>query len=141
MRRQKYYFDLKFEISAKLRFEWCITLYDSFWICLCFPANSLLRRREDITNLEKSSKFIMNHIKLYIIRSAILRWFRIWGQNNIFAYAFKRKSRFKKFAWANQKNLMYIESALKFQFEICAYVDTCVISNSRIAHVQKIEFS
>ena len=30
-----------------------------------------------------------------------------------------------------------IESALKFRFEICAYVDTCLISNSRIAQVQK----
>ena len=35
---------------------------------------------------------------------------------------------------------MRIESALKFQFEICAYVDTCVISNSRIAHVKKTTF-
>ena len=108
---------------------------------LNFPKLLYLRRREDVSNLGNSGKSKMNHMSIYIIRREIQRWFRIWSQKFIFAYAFKRKSRFKKFAWANQKNLMCIESALKFQFEICAYVDTCVISNSRIAHVQKIDFS
>ena len=59
----------------------------------------------------------------------------------MFAYAFKRKSRFRKFAWANPKNFMRTEFALKFQFETCAYVDICLISDSRIAQVQKIDFS
>ena len=38
------------------------------------------------------------------------------------------------------RNLMFIESALKFKFEICAYFDTCLISNSRIAKVKKKTF-
>ena len=88
----KYYFELKFEISAKLRFEWCITLYDSFWIYWIFPNSLYLHAYAKKNSLENTGKFKMNHIKLYIIRSAILRWFRIWGQNNIFAYAFKRKT-------------------------------------------------
>ena len=53
----------------------------------------------------------------------------------MFAYAFKKKSRFKKIAWTNLKNSKCAEFALKFQFEICAYIDTCLISNSRIAQV------
>ena len=105
------------------------------------PTFSRFDKSSRLRNLSKLGKSQMNHISIYIIRREIQRWFRIWSQKFIFAYAFKRKSRFKKFAWANQKNLMCIESALKFQFEICAYVDTCVISNSRIAHVQKIDFS
>ena len=51
----------------------------------------------------------------------------------MFAYAYKRKSPFEK--------MRGIESTLKSKYEICAYVDTCVISNSRIAHVQKNDFS
>ena len=141
MRRQKYFFDFKFGISVKFRVEWCISPYDSLRICLRFPRKSFLRRREDIQNIGKIGNLNMNHMVIHIIRRGISRWFRIWSQKNIFAYAFKRKTRFLKFAWANQKNFMRIRSALKFQFKICAYVDTCVICNSRIAHVQKSDFS
>jgi len=73
-----------------------------------------LRRREDVSNSGNSGKSKMNPMSIYIIRREIQRWFRIWSQKFIFAYAFKRKSRFKKFAWANQKNLMRIEFALNF---------------------------
>jgi len=111
MRRQKYYFDFKFGISVKFRFEWCVTWYDSYRICLCFSDKLKLRRREDISNLGNVGKFNMNHIKLHIIRSGISRWFRIWSQNNIFAYAFKRKSHLKKFAWAGSKNFNFFEFA------------------------------
>ena len=37
----------------------------------------------------------------------------------------------------NQVNFKYPDNSADI---ICAYVDTCVISNSRIAYVQKIEF-
>ena len=54
----------------------------------------------------------MNHISTYIIRKEILRWFRIWSQKFISAYAFRRKSRFKNlrgrfykiFIWLNPKS-------------------------------------
>ena len=140
MRRQKYYFDFKFGISVKFRFEWYVTWYDSFRICLCLSEKLKLRRREDILNLGNVGKFHMNHIKLHIIRSGILRWFRIWSQNNIFAYAFKRKSRLKKFAWANPKNFYSAESAVKFWLEIYPYVTWSKIITPRIADVLKIEF-
>ena len=138
MRRQKYYFDLKFEISAKLRFEWCITLYDSFWIYWNFPNSLYLHAYAKKNSRENIGKFKMNHIKLYIIRSTILRWFRIWGQKNIFAYAFKRKTRFKNFAWADPKNFAWFESGVKFWFEIYPYFTKLKIISSRIAHGQKI---
>ena len=35
MRRRKYFFDFKIEISVKFRVEWCVRLYDSYWICQC----------------------------------------------------------------------------------------------------------
>jgi len=86
MRRQKYIFDFKFEISVKFRVERCISLYDSLWICLRFPMKSFLR--EDIQNIGKIGNLNMNHMVIYIIRREILRWFRIWSQKYIFAYAF-----------------------------------------------------
>ena len=84
----KFNFRTQFGISVKFRFEWYITPYDS---CLLYPhspnfiylhAYAIKIYRENI------GKFEMNHMMLYIIRSGILRWFRIWSQNNIFAYAF-----------------------------------------------------
>ena len=140
MRRQKYFFDFKFGISVKFRVEWCISLYDSWWLCLRFPMKSFLRRREDIQNTGKIGNLNMNHIMIYIIRRGILRWFRIWSQKNIFAYAFKRKSRLKKFAWANPKNFYSAESAVKFWLEIYPYVTWSKIITPRIADVLKIEF-
>ena len=139
MRRQKYFFDFRFEISVKFRVEWCIGLYDFVWICLRFPANSYLRRREYVRNIGNIGKFNMNHIVLYIIRRGILRWFRFWSQKNISAYAFKRKSRLKKFAWADQKNFHRFESGVKFWFEIYPYVIKLKVTTSRIADDQKIE--
>ena len=140
MRRQKYFFDFKFGISVKFRVEWCISLYDSWWICLRFPMKSFLRRREDIQNIGKIGNLNMNHMIIYITRRGILRWFRIWSQKNIFAYAFKRKSRLKKFAWANPKNFYSAEFAVKFWFEIYLYVTISKIITPRIADVLKIEF-
>ena len=52
-----------------------------------------------------------------------------------------RENRFFKFAWTNPNKFMCIESKLKFLFKICACVDTCLISKSRIAKVQKNVFS
>ena len=103
MRRQKYFFDSKFGISVKFRVDWCIRLYDSLRICLRFPANSYLRRREYVRNIGNIGKSNMNHLVLYINRREILRWFRIWSQKNIFAYAFSRKSRFKNLRRRIQK--------------------------------------
>ena len=80
MRRQKYFFDFRFEISVKFRVDWCIRLYDSYRICLRFPANSSLRRREYVRNIGNIGKSNMNHIVLYINRREISRWFRIWSQ-------------------------------------------------------------
>ena len=140
MRRQKYFFDFKFGISVKFCVEWCISLYDSLRICLRFPMKSFLRRREDIQNIGKIGNLNMNHMVVNIIRRGILRWFRIWSQKNIFAYAFKRKTRFKKFAWAKPKNFYFAESAVKFWFEIYPYVTKSKIITPRIADVLKIEF-
>jgi len=81
----------------------------------------------------------MNHIVLHIIRRGILRWFRFWSQKNISAYAFKRNSRLKKFAWADPKNFHWFESGVKFWFEIYPYVMKLKVTTSRIADGQKIE--
>ena len=139
MRRQIYFFDFRFEISVKFRVEWCILIYDSWRIRPRFPMKSYLRRREYVRNIGNIGKFNMNHIVLYIIRRGILRWFRFWSQKNISAYAFKRKSRLKKFAWADQKNFHRFESGVKFWFEIYPYVIKLKVATSRIADDQKIE--
>ena len=139
MRRRKYFFDFKFGISVKFRVEWCVRLYGSYWICQCFPNNSYLRGREYVQNIGNIGKFIINHIVLHIIWRGILRWFRIWSQKNISAYAFMRKSRLKKFAWADQKNFHRFESGVKFWFEIYPYVIKLKVTTSRIADDQKIE--
>ena len=141
MRRRKYFFDFKIGISVKFRVEWCIRLCDSYRFCLRFPANSYLRRREYVRNIGNIGKFNMNHIVLYIIRRGILRWFRFWSQKNISAYAFKRKSSFKKFAWADQKNFDWSESGVKFWFEIYPYVMNLKVTSSRIADGQKIDYA
>ena len=138
MRRQKYFFDFKFGISVKFRVEWCISQYDSYsnyQFSLYFVYLHAYAKKNSRENIDK---FKMNHIKLYIIRSAILRWFRIWGQKNIFAYAFKRKTRFKNFAWADPKNFAWFESGVKFRFKIYPYFTKLKIISSRIAHGQKI---
>ena len=140
MRRQKYFFDFKIEISVKFRVEWCIWPYDSLWICLRFPMISFLRRREVIQNIGKIGNLNMNHMVIYIIRRGILRWFRFWSQKNIFAYAFKRKTRLKKFAWTNPKIFYFAEFAVKFWFEIYPYVTKLKIITPRIADVLNIEF-
>ena len=140
MRRQKYFFDFRFGISVKFRVEWCIRLYVSYRICPRFPANSYLRRREYVRNMGNIRKSNMNHIVLHIIRRGILRWFRFRSQKNISAYAFKRKSRLKKFAWADLKNFHRFESGVKFWFEIYPYVIKLKVTTSRIADGQKIEY-
>ena len=140
MRRQKYFFDFRFEISVKFRVDWCIRLYDSYRICLRFPANSSLRRREYVRNMGNNGKFNMNHILIHTTRREILRWFRIWSPNFIFAYAFTRKTRFKKFAWADSKNFDCTELEIKFWFEIYPYVIRFIITSSRITDVLKMEF-
>ena len=141
MRRQIYFFDFRFEISVKFRVEWCILIYDSWRIRPRFPMKSYLRRREYVRNIGNIGKFKINHILIYIIRRGILRWFRIWSQKNIFAHAFERKSRFKKFAWADSKNFDFFEFAVKFTFEIYQYVTKMEIRSSRITDVPKIEYA
>ena len=141
MRRQIYFFDFRFEISVKFRVEWCILIYDSWRIRPRFPMKSYLRRREYVRNIGNIGKFKINHILIYIIRRGILRWFRIWSQKNIFAYAFERKSRFKKFAWADSKIFDFFESAIKFQFEIYEFVTTVKIKSSRITDFRKIQYA
>ena len=81
----------------------------------------------------------MNYMKLYIIRSGILRWFRTRSQNKIFAYALKRKSHLKEFAWARSKKLYCFEFAAKCWFEVYPYVMKLQIITCRKADVLKIE--
>ena len=88
MRRQKYFFDFRFEISVKFRVEWCIRLYDSYLICQYSLYFVYIHAYANTNSRESVGKFEMNHIVLYIIRREILRWSRIWSQKNIFAYAF-----------------------------------------------------
>ena len=52
-----------------------------------------------------------------------------------------RKSRFKKFAWADTKNYHWFESGVKFWFEIYPYVMKLKVTTSRIADGQKIEYA
>ena len=141
MRRQIYFFDFRFEISVKFRVEWCILIYDLSWICQCSLYFVHIHAYANTNSRESVGKFNMNHIVLYIIRREILRWFRIWSQKNIFAYAFKRKSAFKKFAWADSKNFDFFEFAVKFPFEIYQYVTKMKIRSSRITDVPKIEYA
>ena len=61
-------------------------MYIDIWFIWDLPILLKLRRREDVSNLENVDKTWMNHISIYIIRSEILRWFRIWSQNFIFAH-------------------------------------------------------
>ena len=140
MRRQKYFFDFKFGISVKFRVEWCISPYDSY-SNYQFSLYFVYLHAYAITISGKNlGKFKMNYMKIYTIRRGILRWFRIWSQKNIFAYAFTRKSRLKKFAWANSKKFYFAEFAVKFWFKIYPYVTKSKIINPRIADVLKIEF-
>ena len=83
--------------------------------------------------------FAVAFSEFQIIWGLILRWFRFWSQKNISAYAFKRKSRLKKFAWADPKNFHWFESVVKFLFEINPYVMKLKITTTRIAGGQKIE--
>ena len=88
MRRQKKYFDFKFGISVKFRVEWCKSSYDSCRI-YSFSLYLVYLHAYAITISRKNlGKFKMNYMKIYINRRGILRWFQIWSQNNIFAYAF-----------------------------------------------------
>ena len=139
MRRRKYFFDFKIGISVKFRVEWCVRLYDSYWICQCSLYFVHIHAYANTNYWGNTDKFNMNHIVLHIIRRGILRWFRFWSQKNISAYAFKRKSRLKKFAWADPKNFHWFESVVKFWFEIYPYVMKLKITTSRIADGQKIE--
>ena len=141
MRRQIYFFDFRFEISVKFRVEWYILIYDLSWICQCSLYFVHIHAYANTYSRESVGKFNMNHIVLYIIRRGILRWFRFWSQKNISAYAFKRKSRFKKFAWADQKNFGWSESGIKFWFEIYPYVMKLNVTSSRIVDGQKIDYA
>ena len=141
MRRQKYFFDFKIEISVKFRVEWCVRLYGSWWICQCSLYFVYIHAYANTNYWGNTDKFNMNHIVLHIIRRGILRWFRFWSQKNISAYAFKRKSRFKKFAWADQKNFGWSESGIKFWFEIYPYVMKLNVTSSRIVDGQKIDYA
>ena len=111
--------------------KWNFDLYIQYFVHIHAHANTNYWGNTD--------KFNMNHIVLHIIRRGILRWFRIWSQKNISAYAFMRKSRLKKFAWADQKNFHRFESGVKFWFEIYPYVIKLKVTTSRIADDQKIE--
>ena len=87
-------------------------MYVDIWFMLIFPIFLNLRRREYIPKLGNVDEIRMNHISTYIIRKEILRWFRIWSQKFISAYAFRRKLRFKNlrgrfykiFIWLNPKS-------------------------------------
>ena len=114
MRRQKSIFDFKSGISVKFPVEWYVYIYDSFWIYLRSPVKSILRRREVIKNSGNVGKFKMNHKCIHIIRREIWRWFRIWSRKLIFAYAFLRKTRFKKLRGRIQKNFIFLISRLNF---------------------------
>ena len=139
MRRRKYFFDFRFEISVKFRVDWCIRLNDSYLICQYSLYFVHIHAYANMNSRENVGKFEVNHIVLYINRREILRWFRIWSQKNIFAYAFSRKSRFKKFAWADSKILNFFESVVKFWFEIYPYIRWSYITSSRTENALKIE--
>ena len=139
MRRQKYFFDFRFEISVKFRVDWCIRLYDSYLICQYSLYFIHIHAYANMNSRENVGKFQVNHIVLYINRREISRWFRIWSQKNIFAYAFSRKSRFKKFAWADSKILNFFESVVKFWLKIYPLFYWSYITSSRTENVLKIE--
>ena len=123
MCRQEYIFDFKFEISIKFRVEWCIRLYDSYWICLRLPVNSYLRRREYVQNIGNIGKFDMNHIVLYIIRREILCWF--WSQK-IFPPTHSRETQIlrKLRGWIQKVSMNHGESHITFDYELLKFSDT-----------------
>ena len=105
------------------------------WFILNLPTFSRFGISSRLRNFEFEGKLNMNHISLHINRREIWRWFRIWSPNFIFAYAFKRKTRFKKFAWADSKNFYCTEFKIKFWFEIYPYITYSRITGSRITNI------
>ena len=89
--------------DSKFRIVWCIWLHDSYWICQYSLYFVHIHAYANMNSRENVGKFDVNHIVLYINRREISRWFRIWSQKNIFAYAFSRKSRFKNLRRRIQK--------------------------------------
>ena len=61
MRRQTYIFDFKFEISVEFRVEWCILIYDSLWICHCFPNSVRLHAYANIESQANSKCIIYQY--------------------------------------------------------------------------------
>ena len=102
-------------------------MYIDIWFIFYLPEFLYLRRREDVPNLENVGKHKMNHISLYIIRREIWRWFRIWSQNLMFAYAFKRKSRFKNLRRRIQKFFCALNSHTNFDSK---YVYMLILASS-----------
>ena len=83
---------------------------------------------------------ISDRSSMQFIWCEILRWFRIWSQNYMFAHPFKRKTRFKRFAWADTQNFYFSESVVKFWFAIYPSLMKLKSTSSRIGNVPKIEF-
>ena len=73
-------------------------MYIDIWFILDLPLFPKFDTSSRLRKYSNLGKFKLNHISIYIIRREIQRWFRIWIQNFIFAYAYKRKTRFKKIA-------------------------------------------
>ena len=127
MRRRKYFFDFKFGISVKFRVDWCIRLNDSYLICQYSLYFVHIHAYANMNSRENVGKFEVNHIVLYINRREILRWFRIWSQKNIFAYAFSRKSRFKNLRRRIQKFFCALNSHTNFDSK---YVYLLILASS-----------
>ena len=112
------YFESEFHARFKSKKIFYVRLYDSYWICPCFPNNSYLRRHHSTRNFTLIP---------------------ILKPKNISAYALKRKSSLKKIALADPKNFLWFQSGVKFGFEIYPYFMKLKITTSRIADGQKIE--
>ena len=129
MRRRKYFFDFKIEISVKCRVEWCVRLCDSYWICQCSLYFVHIHAYANSNCWGNMDKFNMNKTVLHITWRGIWRLFRFWSQKNISAYAFKGKLRLKKFAWADPKNFHWFESGVKLWYGSLRLVDRYGIVN------------
>ena len=83
-------------------------MYIDIWFMLNLPLFPKFGTSSRLRKYSNSGKFKMNHISIYIIRREIQRWFRIWSQKFVFAYAYERKSCFKNSCGRIQKFWIFL---------------------------------
>ena len=116
-------FDIRIEISVKFRVEWCIFIYDLFWIRLHFPKNSYLRRRDSVRNIGLVILSVKSENPDFGIRA--YPYLRFKMKKTAFIY----KRRFENLKKQNQREARYIGSSLKsfLIYWICFCIATLLL--------------